>query len=378
AVKEQLDAALPNLTSGEVESVLNKFMSLGVDCPSDLDFLTEGDLAGILKPIQARKLVAHFKLQSKYNNVSDSKTPEQFGATSSEGSTSSKTSYHVDSTWANNFDVQWKEMPPRLQQALKENKRTLPKDRREMVRVIIKTSMEMCPRPLRKQLDTIAKKVVDQYPLSFKDVLDGTVVGTGHDSLLNQLLARVENVRREDTEKKAVPTHVNRKHRKECSYGCQSSSPGYTPEEELEMNRDKERLQALFREKSANTDEVLTLMRSTYPLQRRDINSEAMPMRELLCAWPFLFVPSGLFCHFSALCSFDIQDRLRESLQKKKDVVLELMRLDKRTEDEYTKVMEDIAKAGDDASPEAGCLALMLLLVTWFGEEKDCLILRKD
>ncbi|CAN7995962.1 unnamed protein product [Ixodes pacificus] len=170
-------------------------------------------------------------------------------------------------------------MPPRLQQALKENKRPSPKDRREMVRLIIKTSMEMCPRPLRKQLDTIAKKVVDQYPLSFKDVLDGTVVGTGHDSLLNQLLARVENVRREDTEKKAGPTHANRKQRKECSYGCQSSSPGYTPEEELEMNRYKERLQAMFREKSADTDEVLTLMRSTYPLQRRDINSEAMPMR---------------------------------------------------------------------------------------------------
>ncbi|KAM7299048.1 sterile alpha motif domain-containing protein 3 isoform X1 [Ixodes scapularis] len=72
------------------------------------------------------------------------------------------------------------------------------------------------------------------------------------------------------------------------------------------------------------------------------------------------------------------QNRLTESLQKKKDVVLKLMRLDKRTENEYTKLMEDIAKAGDNASPEAGCLALMILLVTWFGEERDCLILRKD
>ncbi|KAM7303295.1 uncharacterized protein ISCGN_013259 [Ixodes scapularis] len=54
AVKEQIDAAFPNLTSGEVESVLNKFMSLGVDCPGDLDFLTEGDLAGILKSIRAK------------------------------------------------------------------------------------------------------------------------------------------------------------------------------------------------------------------------------------------------------------------------------------------------------------------------------------
>lgn len=58
--KEEIMLALPLLEQNDLNNIMKKMTALGVESFSDLSFLTESDLLGILKPIQARKLVSHF------------------------------------------------------------------------------------------------------------------------------------------------------------------------------------------------------------------------------------------------------------------------------------------------------------------------------
>jgi len=56
--------------------------------------------------------------------------------------------------------------------------------------------MSVSDRPVKNDLDQVAVMVVNKYPSSFKDVLDGVITGSGHSSLTAQLSSRVENIRR--------------------------------------------------------------------------------------------------------------------------------------------------------------------------------------
>ena len=56
------------------------------------------------------------------------------------------------------------------------------------------------------------QKLVDQFPASFQDKIDGTVIGTGYDSLVRQMIHWVENVNRTQTcatKRKIVYTEPN-------------------------------------------------------------------------------------------------------------------------------------------------------------------------
>lgn len=60
ALRESVGTTLPNLSTEEVDSVLEKLLSDGVEGPEDLKYVEAGDLT-MLRPIQARKLLQHWK-----------------------------------------------------------------------------------------------------------------------------------------------------------------------------------------------------------------------------------------------------------------------------------------------------------------------------
>lgn len=57
---------LPDLSASILEIVLEALQSLGVETSEDLQFISETDLNSVLRPIQARKLLAAWKQTSKY------------------------------------------------------------------------------------------------------------------------------------------------------------------------------------------------------------------------------------------------------------------------------------------------------------------------
>lgn len=65
-----------------------------------------------------------------------------------------------------------------------------------MIRIIVKEMMKACASPSRRASTEIAKKLVAMYPKSLQDVIEGDVVGQGYHSLVKQIQARIENVKR--------------------------------------------------------------------------------------------------------------------------------------------------------------------------------------
>lgn len=55
-VEDFLQKLFPNLSDDVLKNTLEKFIDIGVSDLDDLTLLEEADLAGILKPIQIRKL----------------------------------------------------------------------------------------------------------------------------------------------------------------------------------------------------------------------------------------------------------------------------------------------------------------------------------
>ena len=66
ALASFIASVLPN-PSG-YQSLLDSLKTLGVECLEDMKYLKEEDLLDILRPIEARKLIACFKATGEYTS----------------------------------------------------------------------------------------------------------------------------------------------------------------------------------------------------------------------------------------------------------------------------------------------------------------------
>lgn len=229
------------------------------------------------------------------------------------------------------YAVPWHKMPPNLMLALREKKRPKPKERRELVRVIIDDVL--CKeniRPGRAKLREIARQIVQEYPFSFQDrELSGTkVIGTGYESLFIQLENRVENVRRPLTvcSAKKMADDEARKKKPTCSdwYGCVEWQPAVEDTEELEIRQDE--LKRAFNTDRLQESSVRKLMAETYCIQRATIN-KGTAVNKIVDEWPFLFEAVHLFEHTQTLLGFAVQTRLSEELTIKEKPIKDFLNL---------------------------------------------------
>jgi len=65
-IRDAIGAALPGLSHEVVAAVEDALEKLGTTTTDDLQYITEGDLLPVLKPVQARRLVAAWAHNSKY------------------------------------------------------------------------------------------------------------------------------------------------------------------------------------------------------------------------------------------------------------------------------------------------------------------------
>ncbi|KAM7293879.1 uncharacterized protein ISCGN_023457 [Ixodes scapularis] len=72
-VRLQVMEALPNLPPETLMKVMTKLSDVGVESCADLVFLTEQDLCGVIRPVQARKLLTYVK-----ENRDDIWSPEKY------------------------------------------------------------------------------------------------------------------------------------------------------------------------------------------------------------------------------------------------------------------------------------------------------------
>ena len=65
-ISSAITKVLPDLPASILNIVEETLQSLGVETTEDFHFIQEGDLLSVLRPIQARKLVAAWKQASEY------------------------------------------------------------------------------------------------------------------------------------------------------------------------------------------------------------------------------------------------------------------------------------------------------------------------
>lgn len=117
-------------------------------------------------------------------------------------------------------------MPKKLMRSVHEGKRPLPSLKRRMIKIIGERIHQSCRSPGRKSLAIIARKIVSKYPDSFADKLCNEVMAEGIDSILKQLVNKIENLNRGPSTSskrqapKDVAKDVNTKKRKNFDYGC--------------------------------------------------------------------------------------------------------------------------------------------------------------
>lgn len=72
-IRDAIGAALPGV-SPEVVAAVEALEKLGTTSTDDLQYIPEGDLLPLLKPIQARRLVAMWAQNSKYFQINSCAT----------------------------------------------------------------------------------------------------------------------------------------------------------------------------------------------------------------------------------------------------------------------------------------------------------------
>lgn len=264
------------------------------------------------------------------------------------------------------YSVPWHKMPANLMLALSEKKRPKPKERRELVRIVIDDVLgKEHGRPGRAKLRDIAKQIVKQYPCSFQDrELNGTkVIGTGYDALFVQLENRVENVRRpltiSSTKRSAQDENAMRKKSTHSDrYGCVQWQPDIECTPELESKQNE--LKNAFRTNNLQESSVRHLMAETYCIQRATIN-KGTTVNTVLEEWPFLFEAVHLFDHTCTLLGFPVQQKLAEELSKKGKTIIDF--LDSK---------------GVKMQPVEDPVELISSIAKFFKENPDCLFSQQE
>ena len=70
-----------------------------------------------------------------------------------------------------------------------------------MVRIVVDQVYKCNKKPILKNMEGIAYKIVSRYPDTFKEVIDGIAIGSGIESLVSQLMYRSDNLSRADNVK---------------------------------------------------------------------------------------------------------------------------------------------------------------------------------
>ena len=285
------------------------------------------------------------------------------------------------------LEVSWEKMPPALLSALSREERPAPALRREMIRLICSDVYAVCPRPGRKQLRSLADKIVSRYPLSFRDMVGDQIVGSGSDSLLMQLEGRFDNLNRgkHPAVKRQRPDPATAGHSDEVSvssptprdyYGCVSWQPCVPVGDALEDLQQKQvALQQLSTAMSPDLQVVQELMKDTYCLQRQDIN-EGHNALQLKQKWPFLFTSTGLDSHFTELTGVPLVQTVTQAYHRKAHSMMDFF---KSSAKKFLPILAEIERAKAEVrndTPEV--IGLVMLLTTQFGEMFDGLVITKD
>ena len=267
--------------------------------------------------------------------------------------------------WVDNFQVDWLQMPLNIKRCLYNSYRLTHTDRKRMVRLIVDQMREECLNPTLQQVTMISHRIVNEFPNSFQDQVDGQCVGSGIAYLSRQLKNRIEHINR------GIPS-VRLRACKSCvkiadAYGCPNYSPKVPLDEtEESLENYRQELVAMFHQQNQlSWGKVDKLMSNSFFAQRLDINQE-IDIHALRDKWPYLFLENNLLKHFEILTEVN-QQRLVESMANQRDHLFHYLQSSKKSS------VQDLLSGA-----ECSDALIILGLLAELNEDVEALILVKD
>ncbi|KAM8729082.1 uncharacterized protein AB9X84_026423 [Acanthopagrus schlegelii] len=245
--------------------------------------------------------------------------------------------------------------------------------------------MKACASPNTKASTEVAKKITAKYPRSLQDVIAGDVVGLGYHSLVKQLQARIENVKRSSTprikKRKQVSDEYDtdeipaeQRAAMQDTYGCIKWEMKYMPLSETpeSQQQKKDKMKALSEQTNFSPGEVETLMKCTYYSQRKEIN-QGTDLQSLMEEWPFLFQEIGMTVHFQELTGISLKETFLTNVEKKGKRLLDLMRT--MCANKSKRILQAVTKLEILRGQLEGCSEdvkdMVLLLLSYFDEKEE-------
>ncbi|XP_040888005.1 uncharacterized protein LOC121194625 [Toxotes jaculatrix] len=390
-LRTAINDVLPDLSEVTKDILEEHLQSLGVETHEDFTFIEEADLLVALRPIQARKALAAWKLRCQSPETSSSCVDISPGPQASLKSVSPKSSSSSSSCrssapdWIDTFIIPWDKFPEELMQSLEREKRPTPRLRREMVRIVVSEMMQKSSHVSKRNSTEVAKQMVAKYPKSLQDVIEGDVIGTGYHSLVKQLQNRIENVRRFTSPKirkrkartdESDSDEISPEQRAEMqdTYGCLKWDVKFLPlgETAESQHEKKEKMKMMTKETDANPEEIKHLMKSTFYSQRKKVN-QGENIKHLMEEWPFLFDGCGMAVHFKELTGIDLKETFTRNLDLKGKRLLNYMNT--YCVKKSMKFLHDVTKVKLMRGEQSGCsddvIEMILLLLSYFDERED-------
>jgi len=280
----------------------------------------------------------------------------------------------LSTQWAHNFSPPWDEVPAAVREKLNNKQRLQPKERRQVVRVVVDAVLKVCNSPRKTELEEVAKAMAEAYPESFVDRIGDDFVAAGYNDLLNRLCERRDNVNRVSAvtgpKKRSGESGDSQKvvkRRPKDSYGCVNWQP-VIPEESDQLEQAKEQLKELFHSGSQVSGEstIDDGMKLTYPLQRLLINSGAK-LSDVQENFPYLFTSRNLLKHFAELVGHDPYSVLVSAFRTKTKTLMGYLKSESYSGRSVPKsVFDDIESAHSDDRERALLPGIVLLVITYF------------
>uniref|UniRef100_A0A8C5CYA4 Uncharacterized protein n=1 Tax=Gadus morhua TaxID=8049 RepID=A0A8C5CYA4_GADMO len=292
--------------------------------------------------------------------------------------TGSESSVREDTSWHYRFDIPWSKMPSSTRQLLDNGKRPSAAQRRDIIRIVASEVLTVCKKPGKKHINEISRKMVLCYPKSFRDEIEGQIVGTGYDSLVKQLISRLDNCRRlqASTAQKRLPESCSPDNVKRVckdAYGCINSEPVLSPGETKLQKQKQEELVKMFKNKDKDAKKIERLMVETFPSQRRDVLSALKETEDFLKEWPFLCQEAGMRLNFKELTGVQLDASFEESTATKFRRILRYFQFGKTESSSEARTILSKALAGGEETSAA-----VLMLGAHFKEQQDKMFVNVD
>ena len=255
----------------------------------------------------------------------------------------------------------WDKLPDNILTKLNNEKKIQPSEYHAINRLIADHLMYKLKDTSRSIVKFIANEIIETYPISYQDDIQGSVWSDGKDTLTASIINCIQykkvrekrNQTLDDVASEVIPSKRLKKQLQQDSYGCVAYRPSIDPGNLETLEEKRVRLEELFNNynRTENEDkEVKILMMETYAYQREVIIINKGAIDAVSVQWPFLKDIFHLLDHFCTLMGKNLYDIWLKSLTGTCKHMRQFFKIPINMQERNAEVIRNIIRTSKESS----------------------------